>query len=291
MIKHLAYRAKFHLAPYLPLRGPCHLDLELAGMCNLACVQCPFGDNEDGTGSFDSSFQGMMKRSVAKAALIEARKLGALSVKYNFRGEAGLSPILIEMVKLGKELGYTETILNTNLVAFSKRRLKALADAGLDLLIVSIDGATKKTYEAIRIKSSFEKLKANLHYVNALPNRPRIRINMTVQRANKLEVGMMAEVFEGMYDDIRFGPVRADNSGKRKKCSQPWQRLVVLWDGRIGACCSQWFHEATFGVRFPDQSLQEIWEGKDRQQLLQYAADPNRGGPCKGCLVGASYRK
>jgi MoaA/NifB/PqqE/SkfB family radical SAM enzyme len=284
-LKYLWYRAKFRLAPYLPLKGPVHLDLELAGKCQLACVMCPFGE-----GTFDDSKQGMMPWSMAKAALEQAREeMGALSVKLNFRGEPGLAPKLIAAVKYAKELGFVETIVNTNLTSFSKRRLKAVADAGLDLMIVSVDGATAETYESIRINGDFEKLMANLRYLNTLPNRPRIRINMTVQYKNRHEAGMMDEVLGDLCDEIRFNPIRSDNSGERKKCSQPFQRLTVMWDGQVGGCCSNWNNEAVVG-KFPEQSLQEIWGGKERKDLLFSATTPGRWSPCRGCLVGDSYK-
>lgn len=289
MIQYLLYRLRFHLRQWFPGKFPIHVDIELAGKCQLACVMCPFGDNSDGTGSFDSSKQGMMPHEMVSLAIRQAYKGGAKSIKFNFRGEPGLSPNLHIWVDLARALGFIDIMINTNLTAFSHRRLKGLADAGLDLLIVSVDGATKKTYESIRIKGDFGKLVGNLEYLNSLPNRPKIRINMTVQDKNRREVDMMEKVFGKLCDEIQFNAVRSDNSGERKKCPQPSQRLVIMWDGQVGACCSNWNNEAVIG-KFPEQSLQEIWDGPKRKQLLYYAADPNRGGPCKGCLVGGSYK-
>ena len=165
-----------------------------------------------------------------------------------------------------------------------------MVDAGLDLMIVSVDGATAETYESIRIKGDFVKLMDNLHYIHTLPYPPRIRINMTVQDKNRHEVEMMEGIFGHLCDEIRFNAIRSDNSGERKKCPQPSQRLVIMWDGQVGGCCSNWRNEAVIG-QFPEQSLREIWDGTQRRGLLHYAADPNRGGPCKGCLVGDSYIK
>lgn len=284
MIQYLLYRFRFWLRGWFPGKFPIHVDLELAGRCQLACVMCPYGE-----GTFDDTKQGMMSPFLAEEALKQARAGGALSVKLNFRGEPGLSPYLIEMTQMAKRLGFVETMINTNLTAFSHRRLRELADAGLDILIVSVDGATKKTYESIRINGDFHKLRDNLAYVRSLPNRPKVRIQMTVQDKNRHEAALMREVFGPYCDEMRFQPVRHDNLGKRKKCPQPSQRLVIMWDGQVGACCSNWNNEAIIG-KFPKQSLQEIWDGQRRKQLLYYAANPNRGGPCKGCMVGASYK-
>lgn len=291
-MKYWLYRFAFRAREWFPwwAPAPVHIDVELAGRCQLACTMCPYGDHGDGSGSFDTSRQGMMPRELAASVLGEARELGARSVKLNFRGEPGLSPLLLDMIKLAKSLGYVEVAINTNLTAFSLRRLVDLASSGLDLLIVSADGATAETYEQIRVKGNFQKLVGNLAFLRTLParRRPRTRIQMTVQDANRHEVPLARARFEPVSDELKFNPVRSDHSGKRKRCPQPWQRLVIMWDGQVGACCSNWNNEAIIG-RYPEQSLREIWNGARRRQLLHYAADPNRGGPCKGCLVGGSY--
>jgi MoaA/NifB/PqqE/SkfB family radical SAM enzyme len=296
-LRYWLYRTRFRLREYLPFGSYLHLDLELSAACNLSCIMCPYGE-----GTFDISKQGMMPVGMARRALKQARAAGALSVKLNFRGEPGLSQHLISLVKEAKTLGYVEVIINTNLTAFSKRRLRDLCDAGLDLLIVSVDGATKETYEKIRVNADFDKLKQNLEYVWGLPSRPRVRIQMTVQDTNRHEVELMGQVFGSwswgpLCDELNFNPVRSDNSGERKRCPQPFQRIVVLWTGQVLACCSGWgvtpetqTGEDTVIGQFPEQSLTEIWKSRARKELLYFARNPTRGGPCKGCLVGGSYK-
>ncbi len=250
---------------------------------------CPFGNHGDGKGEFDESLQGMMSPVMAVKALSQAKDGGALSVKFNFRGEPGLSKMLESLVYAAKNVGFVDVMINTNLTSFTPPRLTKLADAGLDQIIVSVDGATKETYESIRIKGNFERLVKNLEHIQTLRNKPKVKIQMTVQDKNRHEVEMMKEVFGHLCDEFSFNPVRSSNKGERKQCPQPWQRLVIMWDGQVGACCSNWRNEAVIG-KFPEQSLKEIWDGEQRKQLLYFAKDPNRGGPCKGCLVGGSYK-
>lgn len=250
---------------------------------------CPYGDHEDGTGSFDATRQGMMNETTAYKVIDEARSEGAMSIKLNFRGEPGLSKNLAPMVRFAKKVGYTEIAINTNLTAFSPRRIKDLADAGLDLLIVSADGATQQTYESIRKGGEFYKLISRLRYVMNLPKRPKVRIQMVAQKANRHEIPLAVKLYGRLSDEFIVQNLRQDNTGERKRCPQPWQRLVIMHDGQVGACCSNWNNEAVIG-RYPDDGLKEIWEGKARQALLATASDPNKGNPCKGCLVGGSYR-
>jgi radical SAM protein with 4Fe4S-binding SPASM domain len=245
---------------------------------------CPFGE-----GTFDDSKQGMMSRPMAREALNQARTMGALSVKLNFRGEPGLSPLLLDAVRHAKTLGYVEVMINTNLTSFSKRRLKALCDAGLDLMIVSVDGVTKEIYEAIRVNGDFDKLLENFRYLNSLPNTPRIRINFTVQDRNRHEAIDMNWRFGSLCDEIQFNPIRSDNSGERQRCGQPFQRLIVAWNGQVFACCNSWENQYPVG-QFPEQTLTEIWNGERLKTLQGYAKTPEQGPPCDTCLVGCSYK-
>lgn len=288
--QHLLYRIRFRLREYVPLgRFPIHVDIELAAKCQLACTMCPYG-----TGSFDESMQGMMSPEMARMALKQARDGGALSCKLNFRGEPGLAPRLDEMVRLAKSLGFVEVAINTNLTAFSIRRLHQLCAAGLDLMIVSVDGATAETYEAIRINGDFNKLLRNLEFLRVSENRPRIRIQIVEQDRNRHEKALMESVFGQLCDEIRYQQVMdrgagEGRSGERKRCPQPWQRLIVAWDGMVFGCCSNWNNEYPLG-NIQEQSLKEIWHGERMRELRKLAAKPETGFPCKDCTVGGSYK-
>lgn len=285
-IRHAIYRAEFHARDVAGYAGrfPVHVDVELSGKCQLACTMCPYG-----TGGFDESKQGMMPRVMVVSALRQARLAGAKSVKLNFRGEPGLSPDLADMITYAKKLDFDEVSINTNLTAFSYRRLNEICEAGIDLVIVSADGASEETYEAIRVNGNFEKLMDRLKALYGHPKRPRVRVQMVVQDRNRHEVDLAKDVFTDYCDEIRFHNVRSNNTGERKRCPQPFQRLVVMWDGQVGACCGNWDNEAVIG-RFPEQSLLEIWHSPEAQALRRKAREPNSAEPCRSCLVGGSYK-
>jgi len=283
-LKYYFYRMQFHCAPYLGLSFPTHVDIELSAKCNLRCVMCAYGD-----GSFDESRQGMMSWSRAILAVSQASRGGAKSIKFNFRGEPGLSPYLVECVYSAKTLGFIEIAINTNLLAFSQRRLKELCDAGLNLMIVSIDGATKKDYEKIRVNGDWNKLLDNLRYVVSLKKRPRIRLQMVVQKDNQETTDAFRRLFEPYSDEIVFQIERSDNSGKRKRCPQSWQRLIVGWDGNVFGCCNQWGTEYVLG-QFPKRCLYVLWNSEKAKHLRKLAKHPDRGEPCKSCTIGSSYK-
>ena len=49
-----------------------------------------------------------------------------------------------------KKKGILETIINTNATNLTETNSKKLIESGLDLMIYSFDGGTKKTYEKMR---------------------------------------------------------------------------------------------------------------------------------------------
>lgn len=288
-LKHAQYRAKFKLAPYIPLRFPVHVDIELAGKCQLACTMCPYG-----TGDFDKSKQGMMSYEMAEAAMMQASDNGAKSVKFNFRGEPGLCVYLAELIGVATQhCNFVEKIINTNLTAFLPRRLTELCQAGLDLIIISIDGATKETYEKIRVKGDWDKLMFNLIHLNNILDRPKIRLQMVVQEDNKHEVELFKKIFTCLSDEIVFQSVRErgageGTTGERTRCPQPWQRLIVAWDGMVFACCGNWNNEYSLG-QFPALSLQECWDSAPLVNLRRNATKFDCF-PCEECTVGSSYK-
>lgn len=285
-INYWLYRARFNLAGKFawPGRFPTHIDLELSGKCQLACIMCPYG-----TGDFDDKMQGMMPPEVSAEAIVQAVIGGAKSIKFNFRGEPGLSPDLINAVTVAKGLGVHETSINTNLTAFSHRRLDELAKAGLDLIIISIDGATVATYEKIREGGNFSKLMSNLVHLHNIPKKPKIRIQFVEQEANRHEVQRFIKDFGYFADELSIQQVRESNQGERVRCPQPYQRLIVAWDGKVFACCSNWANEWPVG-QFPNETLGDIWNGSSRLRELRHRATHFNHDPCQSCTVGGSYK-
>lgn len=287
-LKHKYYRTKFKLAPHLPLRFPVHVDIELAGKCQLACTMCPYG-----TGDFDKSKQGMMDLHMANKVLIQADAGGAKSIKLNFRGEPGLYKHFIEIANIAKHwLNFTEVAINTNLTSFTDDKL-VLACKNLDLIIISIDGATKETYEAIRVKGDFEQLMHKLALLRSTYPRPKIRLQMVVQERNQHEVDFFKIKFYPYCDEMVFQNVRDRGAGEglvseRTRCPQPWQRLIVGWDGKVFACCGNWDNEWAIG-QLPMDTLQECWDS-ERLRILRRKATDFDSFPCKDCTVGSSYK-
>jgi radical SAM protein with 4Fe4S-binding SPASM domain len=281
------------------LKFPLHLDIEVTEACNLACVMCVHGTTGVPiTGRIDMSF--------ARNMIDQAADNGTKSIKFNWRGEPALHTGLEDLVRYAKEKGILEVQINTNGIPFNTRRIERIIDAGLDRVIFSVDGASKESYEAIRVGSDWERLNENIrkfHEIRKAKRRvkPFIRVQMVRQEENAHEVDLFFEQWRDIADDIAVKDVTDRGQGNvlyvgdqvaigRRRCNQPWQRMIVARDGKAFPCCSDWYRTYEIGdaTRTP---LKEIWKGERMKRLR----DVNRQkrlddvDPCRNCFVLSSY--
>ena len=282
------------------LKFPLHLDIEVTEACNLACIMCVHGTTGVPiTGRIDVNF--------AKEIIDQAAQNGTKSLKFNWRGEPALHTGLEDLVAYSKEKGILEVQINTNGIPFNPRRIERLIDAGLDRIIFSVDGATKESYETIRVGSDWERMNENIrkfHEVRTAKGRvkPFIRIQMVRQELNANEVDLFFEQWKEIADDIAVKDVTDRGQGNqlfvgnqvaigRQRCNQPWQRMIIARDGKVFPCCSDW--DRTYEIGDANEtSLKEIWKGESMEKLR----DINRAGklddfdPCRNCFVLSSYQ-
>ena len=278
-LRYVLYRLKWRLAKFYTPKYPLHVDLELTNHCNLKCVMCPHGDP-----SWNPK-KGFMNKKDAMRHIIRVAELKIPSLKFQFRGESSLHPDLVDMVAFAKKLGILEVQLNTNGIPWTKEKIEAISRAGLDRIIISVDGASEKVYSNIRVGSDWHKLLRNIaHFIDTRDRRgnPKVRIQLTRQAENDSEISRFKQIFRGA-DEIVVKPVRSSNAGRRKACLQPRRRAVIGWDGRMYACCHAWNNESYVG-----EADLNGWKEKTRYMRVA-AKHPERFSPCMSCQVGESY--
>jgi len=86
----------------------------------------------------------------------------ALSVNLSCAAEPFLVPNYPDYLKRTKKYAVPETTIVTNATLLNEKIIASLMNANITRLNVSIDGATKKTYEEIRKGSNFEKVLRNV---------------------------------------------------------------------------------------------------------------------------------
>ena len=233
-----------------------------------------------------------------------------------------LHPKLPQFVDYAKRAGILEVLINTNAVTLTEEKGRALIEAGLDVMIYSFDGGTKRTYEKMRVgrfgSNQFEPVYENIRRFADLRRRlgaqfPRTQIQMILTEDTFGEQESFYSLFTDCVDDVSVKPyterggslpdldedtqkrlahfVEAHGLSKqaaywrdmqgalhvsagRLPCEQPYQRMMVTYDGRVSMCCYDWGSEYPIG--YADA---EAFADGDRpyQQVLEKAKAGARG--------------
>jgi MoaA/NifB/PqqE/SkfB family radical SAM enzyme len=103
-------------------------------------------------------------------------------------GEPLLHPQVTEFIAYAKSRGHLCTLTTNGW--FLAKRAQELCEAGLDLLVVSVDGPGE-IHNQVRGNRSFERLLEGLNTTLALPGRPAVLISMTISKMNYKMVPLM----------------------------------------------------------------------------------------------------
>ena len=142
-------------------RPPVCLYLETTNRCNLLCTTCP-RTYEELEPPADMSWE-LFTKIVDQLPDIERAVLHGV-------GEPMLVKHLPRMVRYLKERG-TYVLFNTNGTVLNERNGRALIEAGLDELRVSLDASNAKSYRAIRGKDYFGRILKNVRAFRELQER------------------------------------------------------------------------------------------------------------------------
>ena len=176
-------------------------------------------------------------------------------------GEPMLHDDLAAIVGLAKGAGWICGI-TTNGTRLSPGSLEPLLDAGLDLLHVSLHGATMETYERLVPGGSFEAIHSRIRSILPLcRERVVLALNFIVTPSNRKETGAFASYWRGQgVSFINFSSVhnrggylepspkedgaaasrsRRDRRTRGERQGRCWSfrsLAYVTWDGRLLAC-------------------------------------------------------
>lgn len=278
---------------------PLHVDIEISDMCNLRCKMCTHG-----MGTAKPS--GVMTLEEIVFYLDKVKNAGAYSVKFNWRGEASLNKQLAAAVKYAKDIGILEVQLNTNGFSPHKNLLLETAKAGLDRMIFSVDGFSRETYESIRIGANYDQvINTILEIVDWKKlqgfTKPLVRVQMVRTNINAHEVKDFITYWQSKVDDVRISDVMDRGQGiifnvgdqktaGRRRCPQPFQRMIIARDGRVSPCCADWEQNYVIGDA-RSENLEDIWNGEKMTSLRKVQRDGTLDtfDLCRGCYVKESY--
>ena len=185
------------------LSNPLCADIETAAICDLACPHC--------SREYIITPDKLMSSDLYKKIIHEVSSLNIPAIKLNWRGEPLLNPKIHELVDYAKQKGVLEVSINTNAVTLDEKKSKQLIESGLDIIIFSFDGGSKKTYESLRPgrfnQNKFENVYGNIKNFHRIRKEmgskfPISKIQMILTKESRTEIDTFFKLFETIVDDV-----------------------------------------------------------------------------------------
>jgi radical SAM protein with 4Fe4S-binding SPASM domain len=202
-------------------------------------------------------------------------------IQFYFQGEPLLNKNLPSMIREAHEAGLY-TIVSTNAQALTSEMAEALVQAGLDRIIVSMDGLTEESYSAYRVGGSLDKAKAAIGYLKESRSRhlevsrsPIIELQCLRLKSNEHEWSEFKRVYKflgadklafktaQLYDyanghplmpsDPRYSRYIQGADGLyhrkplRKGCWRVKSGAVITTNGDVLPCCYDKAHAYAYG--------------------------------------------
>lgn len=197
--------------------------------CNFKCTMCAISDFEDGKRCEDMSLELFQQRLDDLSGLVRISLTGLSEL---FLLHETLEPML--RLCLDRKI-WTNIATNGSLL-HQRNWIDRLVDINLDEIVVSIDGVTKETFESIRNKSNFERVRDNAKNLNERFDRAgvfpfRTKMHTVLQAKNLHELFAFIPFASNLgFRSISFGTEAFDwgSSSWRDKNSQ--DARVISYD-------------------------------------------------------------
>lgn len=293
--------------------APLFVSVEPAAVCQLRCPECPVGRRDNGI-STSRNTDKLLSLDLFRKVLGEVKEY-AHTMQFYFQGEPLLNKDLATMVAEAHEAGLY-TIVSTNAQAMTEEMAEALVGAGLNRIIVSMDGLTQATYGAYRIGGDIEKAKAALRYLREAKKKLKIedlRLQIELQclrlKTNEHEWAELKRTYKTLgadclslktaqlYDyekghdlmpsDPRYSRYEQGSDGlfHRKKrargCLRVWSGVVVTTTGEVLPCCYDKGHAYSYG-NIQDAPIAELFRN-EKALAFRRAAMSEQPKICQEC--------
>ena len=293
--------------------APMFVSVEPANICQLRCPACPVGMRNHQS-PITNHQSPMMPRSVWERTLNEVKQQ-AFVIQFYFQGEPLLNKYLPLMIREAHEAGLY-TIVSTNAQALTENLATQLVNAGLDRIIISMDGLTESTYNAYRIGGSLEKTQAALRYLKNSKSRdheitksPIIELQVLRLKTNEHEWSDFKRLYKSLGADVltfktaqlydyknghplmpsnpRYSRYIKGSDGyyHRRKlskgCFRVWSGVVITTTGEVLPCCYDKAHEFAYG-NIMNSSLKDLF-CSDKAIAFRQAAFRQTPQICQEC--------
>lgn len=295
--KYVFYTQSKTELPFYPDR----LYLELTNSCNFKCIMCPNG-------------RGLMKRTrgfidfdLCKSVIDEMAPHVDTIVLHGW-GESLLHPRIFDIIKYCDNYG-VRTELSTNTSLLNEEIDRKIVDSGLSMIYLCIDGATKETYESIRVNGDYDKSVSNVDDFLRIKResgskKPFVNLQTVIMKETKSDIESFKnrwssvdgvdkinlkplDTWGGQISEINKLDIMGDGENEenehRPHCPNLWYHAYVFWNGDL-VCCERDF-DAVAPLGNVKDGVMNVWNGQKMQELRRKHIDMNLSDvqSCKNC--------
>lgn len=268
-------------------------------ICNARCIHCPNAKTE-----FKASLKGrdqFMKWGILRKIADECALYQHCLLRVSSAGEVLIHPEAIEMIEYILNVNRDKNVaLTTNGSLLTPDKSARLLKAGIRSIEISVDAATKETYEKIRRGLSFEQVLNNIKDLAKLRNvgnyKTRIMVSVIEQEANEEEIDEIFKFWERIVDKVIIRKLLTFKGiiPRKKKyysylpkdvpCPFLWERVLIDAVGNVRGCVSDLYNVSCIG-NIMEQSIAELWQSDivNKWRQIHLGGKRDKVPVCKEC--------
>jgi radical SAM protein with 4Fe4S-binding SPASM domain len=211
-------------------------------------------------------------------------------------GEPFLNPEIFNMIKYSKSQNI-KTVTSTN-GNFLDGKIYQIIDSGVDVLRISLDGASKHTYDEYRRNGDFDKVIKNIKELCHKKNKEIfVELQFIIMKHNEHEVEKIKSLANKIGVDKlslksvwfldkklrkKYKDLLPENKKYQRKleqtgfCIRPWYHMTIQWNGDVAPCCYDANCQINLGNVF-EEGVMSVWNGKKFKNLRKIMKKQYRG--------------
>lgn len=294
------------LRDVVPLEKPYSLMIDICDVCNMKCKFCFHSDAEAIKTSgvqFGVMSEELFKSIIDSIATWEGDRIRKLKLFAN--GEPLLNKSALDMIRYAKRIGVSDIIeMTTNGSVISDEIADNIADAGLDILNISINGITEKQYQDVcGYNMKFDHLIDQIKRLYEHRGKCRIQIKYSDIGYSDVEKDGFVRMFGDICDQIYVESISAslwpdtniqdkvsdrglnfwgEEFKEKKVCTSIFTQMVINSKGQAKLCCSDWGSKVVLGD-VCKQSVKEIWQKGYIPMQKRFLLEGRCLSMCKDC--------
>jgi radical SAM protein with 4Fe4S-binding SPASM domain len=272
-----------------PIAMPMLYQVETTSKCNLRCPFCP--RTTDLVQHGQRSLTAEMSLADFERILDSMPWLQSLEM-FHF-GEPFMQRDFHRFVEAAHRRGIY-TVVASNLLTATPRRVDEVFAAGLDFLVMDVDSLDPARYAAARVNGSLETLRPIVQYILAHPNRPWC-VAQTIMLDGKPEYtedefvawagNKPDEIRYKFLDSFRGEASATTPLGPTDLCREPFFGFTVHVNGNVVPCDRDWAGENVMG-NILTQDPMEIWRGPKYERFRAEMKSACKPAMCRDCGEG-----